>query len=308
MKIHDAVTESRHALKNSPTSLLDAEVLLGFVLKKDRSFLIAHPKTKLTPRQRQRFQAMVHERALGKPIAYIRKQKEFFGRTFYVDERVLIPRPETEELVEEALKFLRSRKEIQTIIDLGTGSGNIAITVALELPDRQVLGLDISKDALAVARKNAKLLNCKNVKFVQSNLLTAMPSLFSIPSESKNPFSSASVGMKSKGNRNVVVLANLPYIGTITNHFIAEQTERFEPHIALFGGSDGLELHRRAWKQIKAMNLPIAAMFMEIGFSQAEAVEKEARKIFPAHDIIIKNDLRGLPRIMVVTTPIIHRY
>lgn len=277
-----------HAI--SATALLDKEILLCHTLHCTKELLIKEPDRLLKAGELRLFKKLIAERSTGKPIAYITHEKEFYGRNFYVDERVLIPRPETEEMVEEALHFLTNNqprdkargRQPTTIIDLGTGSGCIAISVALEHPGSKIIGLDISTDALAVARKNAKLLKCKNVKFLHSDLLSALK-----PKTYK---------LKPK----TCILANLPYIGTSTNRFISAETHRFEPHLATFGGPDGLDLYRRTFSQIKNMNLNVAAMFMEIGWSQGEAIKKEALQAFPSGHVEIKHDLAGLPRMIIM--------
>lgn len=281
MTIQITLHTAKSLLQNSSTPLLDAEILLSFVLQKDRSFLLSHPEKDLTEAELNQFNQLLEERKRGKPIAYLTHEKEFFGRSFFVDERVLIPRPETEEMVEDALEFLKKNPELKTVIDLGTGSGAIALTMALELPDHEIIGLEISEEALEVARMNHKQYPCKNLQLLQSDLFEKLPTTcYQLPT---------------------TILANLPYIGTDTNHFISEETEAYEPHLALFGGSDGLELYRRTWQQIKDRNLNIAALFMEIGFSQAEAITKEAKVVFPDYEFTIKNDLAGLPRTAIIT-------
>lgn len=280
MTIQETLQTAKSELANSSTPLLDAEILLAFVLQKDRSLFLSQPEKTISESQKEVFQKLIEQRKNGKPIAYITHEKEFFGRSFYVDERVLIPRPETEEIVEDVLEYLREHPEVKTVIDLGTGSGAIAITLAHELSDRSIIALEISPEALQVAQINQDRYPCKNLQIIESDLLTKLP-----PTTYHLPTS---------------ILANLPYIGTETNRFISEETEKYEPHLALFGGMDGLELYRRTWQQIKEKNLNLTALFMEIGFSQAEQIETEARAAFPDYEFEIKNDLAGLPRTAVL--------
>lgn len=281
MTIKELLLRASNELSKSSTPLLDAEILLAYVLKKDRSYLISHSEEVLSEDHLKAFYELLGERKNGKPIAYITNEKEFFGRSFFVDERVLIPRPETEEIVEDVIEFAKKHPDVKTIIDLGTGSGAIAISLAQELPNHQIIALEISPDALEVAQKNHKSFPCKNLQFIESNLFT-----------SYQPTSEP-----------VAILANLPYIGTETNRFISEETEKYEPHLALFGGQDGLELYRKTWRQIKEKKLNLAALFMEIGFSQVESISKEAREAFPEYHFEIKNDLAGLPRTAVLKKP-----
>lgn len=307
MTVHQTLKTAKIRLKDSPTPQLDAELLLCLVLKCEKSFLISHPEKKLRQEQNSLYNYFIHERQQGKPLAYITNNKEFYGREFFVDERVMIPRPETEEMLEDALEFIKNIKIISPpfkgemsneektegvispiIIDLGTGSGAIAITLALELPDKQIIGLEISKDALEVAKINHKKYPCKNLTFLESDLLSELPKALKTLKVPKAP---------------IAILANLPYIGTETNHFVSEETDKYEPHLALYGGPDGLELYRKTWKQLQTTNYQLQTMYMEIGFSQAEKIEKEAQKAFPDYKIEIKDDLAGLPRTAIISRP-----
>lgn len=326
MTIQKALLEGSKSLSNSSTSKLDTKLLLCHILNCDKTYLISHADQELKPDETKQFQQLIRERQDGKPIAYITNSKEFYGREFYVDERVMIPRPETEEMVEDAIKFLKSIEIVSppfkgemsneektegvvspTIIDLGTGSGAIAITLALEFPNLQVFGLEISPEALEVAKINHKNHPSPNLTFLKSDLLSAVRTRHgAFPTSA------------------ITILANLPYIGTETNHFVSEETDKYEPHLALYGGKDGLELYRRTWKQLKSTNTkrtirkasgqsnlssdsdheaqaePVFTMFMEIGFSQAEQIEKEAKEAFPDYQVVIKNDLAGLPRTAIL--------
>lgn len=279
MTIHQALTTGKQHL-NSPTSHLDCELILCHILKQPKTFLITHSDDELTNEQQAHFDSLIRERANGKPIAYITHEKEFFKRSFFVDERVLIPRPETEEMVEDAIAYLNQHPEVQTIIDLGSGSGCIAITMAHEFPTRSVIGLEISAEALEVAKINQERFPCDNLQLLESNLLSNLPTTIN--------------------QQPITILANLPYIGTETNAFVSDETKAYEPHQALFGGSDGLELYRQTWQQIKDKNLKLSSLFMEIGFSQAEKIEQEARNAFPEMHYELKNDLAGLPRTAVL--------
>jgi release factor glutamine methyltransferase len=294
LTIQTALTNAKQTLANSSTPLLDAELILCHVLQIPRTKLITQPNLELETDQEQQFNCLLEERCSGKPMAYITHEKEFFGRSFFVDERVLIPRPETEEMVEDALKFLKANPELKTVIDLGTGSGAIAITVANELPDRQVIGLEISAEALEVAEINHQRYQCRNLQLFESDLLSSL----AINNEIAAVI--PVTGLPRNDSAPLTILANLPYIGTTTNRFISEETERYEPHQALFGGSDGLELYRKTWQQIHEQKLNLAALFMEIGFSQAKTMESEARSAFPKHHFEIKNDLAGLPRTAIL--------
>jgi release factor glutamine methyltransferase len=271
-------------LRNSLSAKLDVEILLMHTISKPREYLFMHTDVRLSDTHLSSLYKLLERRAKGEPIAYIVNCKEFYGRNYYVDQNVLIPRPETEEIVEYAIEYLYDHTEIQTVIDLGTGSGCIATTISMELTDRKVIGLEISKKALKIARENRENLcpRNKNLTFRESNLLSAIKE-------------------REKRESNIAIISNLPYIGTLQNHDVAKETQTFEPHLALLGGEDGLELHRRSWDQIREMQLDIAWMAMEIGFSQAEQIEKELKQTFPEYSTTIKNDLAGLARCAIIS-------
>ncbi|MDF2379540.1 MAG: peptide chain release factor N(5)-glutamine methyltransferase [Candidatus Gracilibacteria bacterium] len=285
MTIQSLLVETKQTLSSkSSTPTLDAELLLSFVLNQKREYLITHHDEYIEEHELKHFKELIKKRIKGTPLAYLTEEKEFFGRTFFVDERVLIPRPETEEMLEDAIHYISSHPEVSTLIDLGTGSGCLAISLALQFPKHQVVGLEISSSALEVAKKNADRHAATNLRLIQSDLLKDYPSTLK---ESSSP---------------VCILANLPYIGTTTNNYLSDETKEHEPDLALFGGKDGLELYRKTWQQIKKTPLKLSALYMEIGFSQAEQMEKEATKAFPQLKYELKNDLAGLPRTAVLSS------
>ena len=185
MNISQALTSAYQKLIKAKinSAHLDAELLLSFTIKKSREYILAHPEKSLTKNQTNKFQNLITQRAKNIPIAYLTNSKEFYGRTFYVDERVLVPRPETEQIIDITKRILRNPIPLKgigfpnkrTIIaDIGTGSGCIITTMACELKNKNIkyFAIDISKDALAVARKNARLHGVdKKIKFLQGNLL-----------------------------------------------------------------------------------------------------------------------------------------
>jgi len=294
MFIKDALKNGKELLKNSSTTNIDTELILCHVLSCKRSDLIKNPDQELTKEEEDKFKELIEERSKGKPIAYIIHEKEFYGRPFYVDERVLIPRPETEEMVEESIKYLKNHPEIKTIIDLGTGSGCIAITLALEFQERSIIGLDISKDALDVANRNKRRHNCKNIILLKSNLLSIVIN----PKNHKQPKNLKDLNYFKDPKNPICIIANLPYIGTKTNHFVSEETKIYEPNEALYGGKDGLDLYRKTWKEIKENKINLACLFMEIGSeNQGMTIKKECSELFPKHTFQIKKDLAGIPRI-----------
>lgn len=203
-----------------PTARLDTEVLLAEVLKKDRSWLHAHSDFNLQRSDLHRLDAQVERRAQHEPLAYIRGRSEFYGRRFFVTPDTLQPRPETETMI-TVLKELSPLK----IVDIGTGSGCIAITAKLELPASEVLASDISDECLKVAKRNAKNLSAE-VTFMKSDLLLDLP---------------------TKHLSESILCCNLPYVPT---DFAINTAASHEPDIALFGGQDGLDYYRQLFEQI----------------------------------------------------------
>ncbi|OGF28565.1 protein-(glutamine-N5) methyltransferase, release factor-specific [Candidatus Falkowbacteria bacterium RIFOXYC2_FULL_47_12] len=287
--------------KNIPSASLDAELLLSFVLNKSREYILAHPEINLTKKQIAKYHDLIKQRAKHVPLAYLMKEKEFYGRLFYVDKRVLVPRPETELLVDETKRVLRNpipryrgigfQDERTVIVDVGTGSGCIIVTLAKELKSQKTINFfasDISKDALAVARKNARLHGVADkIKFLHGNLLEPI--------------------LKNKKfvfhNSSFVICANLPYL--TPTQIKNSPTIKREPKLALCAGKDGLKYYRELAKQLQGFrnllkvsetsNIPIS-LFAEIGAAQGTAI----KNIFSfAESTAVKKDLAGLDRIFI---------
>lgn len=290
-------------LKESSSPDLDARILLSFVLKKTKEWILSNPKETLSDTEKNNFEALIERRKKGEPIAYIIGHKEFFGLDFLVTPDVLIPRPETEILVEEVLKYVKSlstsieEEKVQqsllpnhynlppiSIADVGTGSGAIAITLAKNLPSANIYAFDISKKSLAVAKNNASIYKIKKIKFVENDLLSGVRQKFDI------------------------VCANLPYLDKGLKALLASSKSdiaglKFEPKIALAGGNDGLDLYKKLIPHLKYVLKSSSAVFLEIGTSaQAEKLSDLIKKHLPASNIEIKKDLAGLDRIIVVKT------
>jgi release factor glutamine methyltransferase len=230
-------------------SSLDAEVLLAHACKKDRSFVLAHPEYELTKQEEKIFATLAERRMQHEPVAYLTQEKEFFGRSFYVDHRVLIPRPSTEELITCVQDFLRSRRsriteldmnivawieqlrddDIKTIVDVGTGSGCIAITLAHLYPQLHIIATDVSVDALDVAIKNAKQHHCSDrIEFRQGTILDPVINL-------QQPF---------------LLVSNPPYIPT--HETLMDDVQKFEPQTALFSGKQGTDVLEKMITQARA--------------------------------------------------------
>ncbi|MBV9804959.1 MAG: peptide chain release factor N(5)-glutamine methyltransferase [Solirubrobacterales bacterium] len=247
----------------SDTPRLDVELLLAFVLGTERAQLILDSRRELDPSEVTQFDALVARRAAYEPVAYIVGRKAFRRITLAVDPRVLIPRPETELLVEVGLS-LPARA---SVVDVGTGSGAVALALKDERPDLSVWATDVSSDALAVARENGVRLRL-GVEFVQADLLSGVDRSFD------------------------AVLANLPYVAA--GDELPPDVARYEPAGALFAGDDGLDVIRRLIRA--AGDTPLVAL--EVGFDQAQAVAgllAEAR----TNSIEILRDLAGHERVVV---------
>lgn len=287
-------TTIRNALRNALVHPNESRYLLSRILNKEETYVFAHPEYILKKKEVAIFSAMMNERSQGKPLAYIAGSKEFFGNTFTVTPNTLIPRPETEILVEKVLQFLEKHtKNASTIVDVGVGSGCILLSVVSSLKKRNIffqnaLGIDISEKALRVARHNAKLLHLeKDISFVRSDLLDF---LFYRPPKSLH---------------SLLIAANLPYVSE--SYLKQEKTAltkglAYEPAIALNGGRDGFSVYRALLQDLKTAkkkfpNLPMHCFF-EIGSDQRVIAKKAIEKIFPKARCVFAKDLSKKIRIV----------
>lgn len=222
MKIADWLTANIKILEDSgiSTARLDCQVLLADSLGEDKAYILAHPEFRLTSQQLKVLDKQITKRVQHIPLAVIRGKTEFYGREFVVNEHVLEPRPESETMIDLMIKLKR-----QAIIDVGTGSGALAITAKLELPSSSVIAVDIDKNCLNTAQVNAKLHNA-DIKLLKSDLLTKI--------------SDAELN-------GACLLANLPYV---PDRFTLNQAAMNEPKLAIFGGQDGLDIYRQLFEQI----------------------------------------------------------
>ena len=257
----------------SPSPQLDAELLLASVLKQPRTYVLAHRADPLPARATRNFTSLVRRRAEGIPLPYLTRTKEFYGRTFVVTPAVLIPRPETEAVAEEALRILGTTSELRTVVaDIGTGSGVLAVTIAADAPRARVVAADFSAAALEIARRNARRHKvARRITFIESDLLTEIP-----PELAPH-----------------LMVANLPYVPTDELKHANEKPETrgltFEPQRALDGGPDGLHVIRRFFAQILRLNTQrsplltrLQALVLEHSPPQRRAVTELAHKALPA--------------------------
>jgi release factor glutamine methyltransferase len=274
-----ALTWARQTLARTPVAEpLDGPVLLAHVLGCDRATLLAHPERHLTPEQAATFRALIVRRADGVPVAYLTGRRAFFDLELLVTPDVLIPRPETEHLVELALGWARGRVGHLRVVDVGTGSGAIALALARHLPEAQVWAVDRSFAALRVARANAARLGLSaRVHFLQADLLTACGG----PAPSFD-----------------LIAANLPYIPADALPDLP--VARHEPLLALDGGPEGLTLIRRLIAQAPRALAAHGLLLMEIEATQGEQVTALAAQVFPGATIQVHQDYAGLPRVLSV--------
>lgn len=276
MTIADALAWAGERLGPSPTANVDARLLLQHVLQRSRASLIAHGDEPLTPDQQARFKALVGRAAQREPVPYLVGSAPFFGLDFAVTPAVLIPRPETELLVEAAVQWAQRRPGL-VAVDVGTGSGCIAVTLARELPGARILATDISAEALEVARQNALRHGVESrIEFFQGSLLapvTEAPDL---------------------------VVSNLPYIGDAEWTELDGGVKWYEPELALRGGPTGLELIERLLQEAKACLRSGAALFLELGWRQGPAAQKVAQETFPQAEIELLPDYAGHDRVLAI--------
>ena len=266
---------SEHGI-NSPR--LDTEVLLAHVLGKDRVYLYTHYDRPLSSQERDAFRVLVKRRAKREPVAYILGEKEFYGRPFKVTQDTLVPRPETEHLIDGVVKWVAERRAEGAmtspcrILDLGTGTGCIAITLAAELSEVEVTAVDISGATLAVARENARTLGVsESIQFREGDLFAPV-----------------------MGERFDIIVSNPPYVEEKVRAALEPEVTEFEPAGALFAGNDGMEIIRRLIPEAVEHLVAGGLLAVEFGSTQRAAMEGEMGQ--PWAKFWIEEDLQGHPR------------
>lgn len=257
---------------------LDAEVLLAHILSVDRAFLHGHPERPLTAPERQRFHRLIARRRQHEPIAYLTGRREFYGHTLQVTPAVLIPRPETELLVEVALDWLGGHPAARRVIDLGTGSGAIAIAIAKAVPRVRVTAIDIAAAAVALAQRNVAAQRvASRVTVRRANLLAG-----AAPAD--------------------LIVANLPYLSEARRRSADPELD-YEPEVALASGADGLDAIRRALPQASTVIRPGGCLIFECDPPQARRIERMAQRTWPAARVTIHRDLAGHNRAVKIELP-----
>ncbi len=271
-----ALAGQRLTAAGCDTPGLDAELLLAHSLDKDRTWLYTHFSTRLEPNELNKFGQLLGRREQREPVAYMTGVKEFFGLEFHVNRQVLIPRPETEILVETALEIAHPPL---TIADVGTGSGCVAITLAKNLEQATIFAIDLSEKALALARQNGlRQTVADRVTFLAGNLLEPLIQPVDL------------------------IVSNPPYLSQVDMATVAPEISRYEPYQALAGGPDGLAVIRQLLFQARQKLNAGGTVLVEIGANQGEAVAQLARTDFPQATIELKQDLAGHDRVLVVKT------
>ena len=261
----------------SETPRLDAEILLAHTLGRSRVHILAGLRETIAEDALQAFRALVLRRVVHEPVAYLVGRKEFYGLEFLVDRRVLVPRPETETLVDVALEWAKRRfssRDTILVADIGTGSGCIAVALAVHLLNALIYAIDLSPDALAVARHNVERHGVADrITLLCGDLLAPLPQLVDL------------------------LVSNPPY--TVLKDIDAG-VRLHEPHLALDGGSDGLAVYRRLLAAAPQALRPGGALMLEIGATQADAVVALARRAFPSAAVWVQRDLAGRDRVVAV--------
>lgn len=274
--------------KFKPQEITEAEILLAHLLKKERSFVIGHSEKTILRGTSQRFRRLIERKNRGEPLAYLLECQQFFGLDFIVNRHVLIPRPESEWLIIKAREILRNEPNIKTVIDVGTGSGCLIISLLKNLsPTRRrqitAYGIDISPAALAVAKRNAKRHNVSHIKFLHGNLLA--PTSYQLQATSSP----------------VLLLANLPYLTANDYRRAPPSVKKFEPKNALTAGLDGLKYYRRLIAQLTKIYGLTSICIWEIDPCHSQKLKKLVRQTFPKSRPSVHKDYGNLDRYLTAT-------
>jgi release factor glutamine methyltransferase len=278
MNLLDTLTEAATRIDKR-----DAELLLMHVLECDHAFIAAHPEASLTTEQHTELLNMVTRRALGEPVQYITGHQEFYALDFHVTPDVLIPRPETEHLVEAVLLWATQFHDERTlqIADIGTGSGAIVVALATHLAGAKFFATDISEAALTIARENAHAHECEQrIHFAHGDLLSGLA--------------------LDEDFRFDAIVSNPPYVPTGDAATMQPEVVGHEPHTALFAGDDGLEIYRRLIPAARAALSPCGLLALEIGYGQRDAL---AALLHDWNSVRFIDDYQGIPRTVLALKP-----
>ena len=282
MQLRQALTDAVRRLEDEGVGSprMNGEMLLMFTLDCDRAYLYAHSERELTVDEQARYESAIALRASGYPAQYITGHQEFWGLDLIVSPAVLIPRPETEHVVETTLELVRAGTGPgPKLIDVGTGSGAIALALATELPAAEIYGVDLSREAIEVAKANAARLQLDGrVRFLVSDVLEG------VPRDGSFDF----------------VLSNPPYVGFHEADKVQDVVKKFEPRMAVFAGEHGLDIIRRLIPQAYEALRAGGYLVFEIGYTMAPMVTE---LLAGWSDVRVVPDLAGIPRVMVAVRP-----
>ena len=256
MNIENALNNAVKILKKSKikNSILDSEILLSQAINRDRKYIFLNSKENLKQKYSKNFNNLIARRRKGEPIAYLINKKEFWKQSFYVDQNVLIPRPDTELIIEQVLKLFLKNYKLQ-ILDIGTGSGCILLSLLKEMPNCYGIGIDISKKSINISKYNAKMLQLTNkVKFYQSDV------------------------DNFKIGKYDLIVSNPPYIEELSLKYLENDVVYFEPKLALNGGIDGFSKIRKIIEKSTVLIKKNGKLVLEIGFNQKNKVQEMLRK------------------------------
>ena len=256
MNIENALNNAVKILKKSKikNSILDSEILLSQAINRDRKYIFLNSKENLKQKYSKNFNNLIARRRKGEPIAYLINKKEFWKQSFYVDQNVLIPRPDTELIIEQVLKLFLKNSKLQ-ILDIGTGSGCILLSLLKEMPNCNGIGIDISKKSINISKYNAKMLQLTNkVKFYQSDV------------------------DNFKIGKYDLIVSNPPYIKVLNLKYLENDVVNFEPKLALDGGIDGFSKIRKVIDKATVLIKKNGKLVLEIGFNQKNKVQEMLRK------------------------------
>jgi release factor glutamine methyltransferase len=286
MKIQALLPAAVHKIETfSDTPQLDAQVLLAHIIQKPRAWIMAHPEYDMEIEEQAQFNLAVNKLSAGEPLPYVLGKWEFFGLEFDITKDVLIPRPETELLVEKAINWLQANPDRRAVADIGTGSGAIAVSIAKHIPDARIIATDISPAALEVAKHNAEKFNMQDqIKFVECDLLPG-----SIVQDQMSDLTAFTFDL---------VCSNPPYISSDTLRGLPIFGR--EPILALDGGTDGLDIYRRLFKLLPNSIMPHGIILLETEATLGIQALSLAYDSFSDASIHLYQDLAGHDRLLEI--------
>lgn len=279
MDIKSALNWAKNELTKTSEPDSSAMVLMSEITNLTRTEIMAHPEKILKTLELKKFKSLVKRRKAHESVWHIIGKVNFWGLDFFVNKNVLVPRPETEFLVEHVVNYVLAKNyQVNKILDMGTGSGTIAISLGAEFPEINFVAVDKSPQALVMARKNARYNKVKNIKFIKSDLFSNVAGKFD------------------------VICANLPYIPSPNIKSLAADVHHYEPRLALDGGERGVEIYERFFKNVGNHLSKKGVIFCEIGLNQGKEIKEIVKKYLPQSKCMISKDLAEIDRIAIIKT------